>query len=186
MAAQSQQHQTQEQHLPPHQCRLGTLLARACTSARARHWSLPVSLLQVCLHLWRHHGRRPALQHIQAGHLKSPLHGLLSEKWHILRAGMVDDAVTFADGLRLTAAGGHSRSMSVGDEAESGYWDLVYLLYQEMAEAAGLGVLHDLVSSWPLIERSLAVCLHLIHNVGVLTVSEASHSHWLQGLLADC
>ena len=43
------------------------------------------------------------------------------------------------------------------DEAESGYWDMMYLLYPEMAEAAGMGVLHDLVSSWPLIERSLAV-----------------------------
>ena len=35
---------------------------------------------------------------------------------------------------------------------------MVYLLYPELAEAAGLGVLHDLVSSWPLIERNLAVC----------------------------
>ena len=49
----------------------------------------------------------------------------------------------------------------MADEAESGYWDVVYLLYPEMAEAAGLGVLHELVSSWPLIERSLAVRLHL-------------------------
>ena len=47
--------------------------------------------------------------------------------------------------------------MSAVDEAESGYWDLVYLLYPEMAEAAGMGVLHELVSSWPLLERTLAV-----------------------------
>ena len=47
--------------------------------------------------------------------------------------------------------------MSAADEAESGYWDLVYLLYPEMAEAAGMGVLHELVSSWPFLERSLAV-----------------------------
>jgi hypothetical protein len=37
------------------------------------------------------------------------------------------------------------------------YWDLIYLLYQEAAEAAGLGLLHELISSWPLIERTLAV-----------------------------
>lgn len=44
------------------------------------------------------------------------------------------------------------------EEAEDGgYWDLVYLLYPEAAEAAGLGLLHELVSSWPLIERTLAV-----------------------------
>ena len=63
--------------------------------------------------------------------------------------------------MQSSYAGGHCRSLSIGDEAESGYWDVVYLLYPEMAEAAGLGVLHELVSSWPLIERSLAVRLHL-------------------------
>ena len=57
----------------------------------------------------------------------------------------------------FSMAGGRSLSMSEVDEAESGYWDLVYLLYPEMAEAVGLGVLHELVSSWPLLERSLAV-----------------------------
>jgi hypothetical protein len=43
------------------------------------------------------------------------------------------------------------------DSEDSGYWDMVYLLYPEAAEAAGLGLLHELVSSWPLIERTLAV-----------------------------
>lgn len=43
------------------------------------------------------------------------------------------------------------------DSEDSGYWDLVYLLYPEAAEAAGLGLVHELVSSWPLIECTLAV-----------------------------
>ncbi len=44
-----------------------------------------------------------------------------------------------------------------GVAEDSGYWDLVYLLYPEAVEAAGLGLVHELVSSWPLIERTLAV-----------------------------
>lgn len=40
---------------------------------------------------------------------------------------------------------------------DSGYWDLVYLLYPEAVEAAGLGLVHELVSSWPFLERTLAV-----------------------------
>lgn len=59
--------------------------------------------------------------------------------------------------LSLVCAGGQGRGAAAADEAESGYWDVVYLLYPELAEAAGLGVLHELVSSWPLIERNLAV-----------------------------
>lgn len=47
-----------------------------------------------------------------------------------------------------------------GVAEDSGYWDLVYLLYPEAVEAAGLGLVHELVSSWPLIERTLAVNHH--------------------------
>jgi hypothetical protein len=57
----------------------------------------------------------------------------------------------------IICAEGQGRGAAAADEAESGYWDVVYLLYPELAEAAGLGVLHDLVSTWPLIERNLAV-----------------------------
>lgn len=46
-----------------------------------------------------------------------------------------------------------------GEGEDSGYWDLVYLLYPEAVEAAGLGLMHELVSSWPFLERTLAVSL---------------------------
>ena len=46
-----------------------------------------------------------------------------------------------------------------GEGEDSGYWDLVYLLYPEAVEAAGLGLMHELVSSWPFVERTLAVSL---------------------------
>ncbi|KAK9831842.1 hypothetical protein WJX81_000569 [Elliptochloris bilobata] len=37
-----------------------------------------------------------------------------------------------------------------------GYWDLVYLLYPEAAEAVGLGPLHGIVPTWPEVEKTLA------------------------------
>ncbi|KAK9916467.1 hypothetical protein WJX75_002924 [Coccomyxa subellipsoidea] len=58
------------------------------------------------------------------------------------------------------AAPQQSRPQQGGREGEvedSGYWDLVYLLYPEAVEAAGLGLVHELVSSWPFLERTLAV-----------------------------
>ncbi|KAK9824404.1 hypothetical protein WJX72_010051 [[Myrmecia] bisecta] len=44
----------------------------------------------------------------------------------------------------------------VGHEEDSGYWDLVYILYPELAEAVGLALLRDLVPNWALLERTLA------------------------------
>ena len=72
----------------------------------------------------------------------------------------------------------------MADEAESGYWDVVYLLYPEMAEAAGMGVLHELVSSWPLIERSLAVWPPLVAHCRANSEPQILQPHCLQKLLA--
>jgi len=95
-----------------------------------------------------------------------------------------DDVISSsADQLAFDAAESQSQGMSVADEAESGYWDVVYLLYPEMAEAAGMGVLHDLVSSWPLIERSLAVHLSSHTNYLVTCCMQLStgslHVNWV-------
>ena len=67
-----------------------------------------------------------------------------------------------ADKLRALLAGASQnrqlpRGVDDAEAAESGYWDLVYLLYPELAEAAGLGLLRALVPAWPRVERTLAV-----------------------------
>jgi hypothetical protein len=40
---------------------------------------------------------------------------------------------------------------------DSGFWDLVYLLYPEAAEAVGLALLRELVHNWAQLERELWV-----------------------------
>ena len=42
-------------------------------------------------------------------------------------------------------------------EEDTGFWDLVYILYPEFAEAAGVGPLRELVPHWSLLERTLMV-----------------------------
>ena len=43
-------------------------------------------------------------------------------------------------------------------EEDTGFWDLVYILYPDFAEGAGMGPLRELVPHWSLLERTLMVC----------------------------
>lgn len=43
-------------------------------------------------------------------------------------------------------------------EEDTGFWDLVYILYPDVAEGAGVGPLRELVPHWSLLERTLMVC----------------------------
>lgn len=42
-------------------------------------------------------------------------------------------------------------------EEDTGFWDLVYILYPDFAEAAGVAPLRELVPHWSLLERTLLV-----------------------------
>lgn len=43
---------------------------------------------------------------------------------------------------------------ATADEAGA-YWDLVYILYPEAVETAGLAAARDLITSWPALEKEL-------------------------------
>ena len=45
-------------------------------------------------------------------------------------------------------------------EEDTGFWDLVYILYPDFAEATGVGSLRELVPHWSLLERTLMVLTH--------------------------
>lgn len=50
-----------------------------------------------------------------------------------------------------------SEAPAAGEPVQSGYWDLVYILYPELLERLGAQVLRELVPTWPLLERTLEV-----------------------------
>ena len=50
-------------------------------------------------------------------------------------------------------------------EEDTGFWDLVYILYPDFAEAAGVGPLRELVPHWTLLEKTLMVRLLHSHNL---------------------
>ena len=58
---------------------------------------------------------------------------------------------------------GSGRGSGAGSEADSvreedtGFWDLVYILYPDFAEALGVGPLRELVPRWSLLEKTLLV-----------------------------
>lgn len=54
-------------------------------------------------------------------------------------------------------SGGGSEGASMQEE-DTGFWDLVYILYPDFAEGAGVGPLRELVPHWSLLERTLMVC----------------------------
>ena len=60
-------------------------------------------------------------------------------------------------GPGLRSAGG-SEGSSSRQEEDTGFWDLVYILYPDFAEGAGVGPLRELVPHWSLLERTLMVC----------------------------
>ncbi len=49
-------------------------------------------------------------------------------------------------------------------EEDTGFWDLVYILYPDFAEAAGVGALRELVPHWTLLEKTLMVSSLHSHN----------------------
>ena len=65
-----------------------------------------------------------------------------------------------ASSLQRQAAGVGSGTGSEADsvrEEDTGFWDLVYILYPDFAEAAGVGPLRELVPHWTLLEKTLMV-----------------------------
>ncbi len=50
-------------------------------------------------------------------------------------------------------------------EEDTGFWDLVYILYPDFAEAAGVGALRELVPRWTLLEKTLMVSSLHSHNL---------------------
>lgn len=54
----------------------------------------------------------------------------------------------------------------MGASEDSGFWDLVYLLYPEAAEAVGVRLLRELVPNWAATERELAVRFLLSSTLG--------------------
>lgn len=59
--------------------------------------------------------------------------------------------------LLLKWASASRQGITPASFEDSGFWDLVYLLYPEAAEAVGLHLLRELVHNWQAIERELAV-----------------------------
>ena len=65
-------------------------------------------------------------------------------------------------------SGPGSRVASEGEnvrEEDTGFWDLVYILYPDFAEAAGVGPLRELVPHWTLLEKTLMVSSLHSHNL---------------------
>ena len=72
--------------------------------------------------------------------------------------------------LQRQAAGLGSGPGSEADsvrEEDTGFWDLVYILYPDLAEAAGVAALRELVPHWTLLEKTLMVSSHTscVHSV---------------------
>ena len=66
-------------------------------------------------------------------------------------------------GFSGTAAGG-------AEQQDTGFWDLVYILYADFAEAAGVAMLRGLVPHWGLMEKTLMVRPIPVNAGGVLAV----------------
>ena len=60
-------------------------------------------------------------------------------------------------------SGGGLEATSSMQEEDTGFWDLVYILYPDFAEGAGVGPLRELVPHWSLLERTLMVCAVPLH-----------------------
>ena len=43
------------------------------------------------------------------------------------------------------------------EQQDTGFWDVVYILYADFAEAAGVAVLRGLIPHWGLMEKTLMV-----------------------------
>lgn len=84
--------------------------------------------------------------------------------------------------------------LASAQQQDTGFWDLVYILYVDFAEAAGVGMLRGLVPHYGLMEKTLMVrlpskshrCIHghlLAHSMGcmadmcMLGVHAADASH---------
>lgn len=61
-------------------------------------------------------------------------------------------------------SGGGSEGTSSMQEEDTGFWDLVYILYPDFAEGAGVGPLRELVPHWSLLERTLMVSANQLHT----------------------
>ena len=97
-------------------------------------------------------------------------HSLPAQLRLVFRHHLCTDQMQFAGAPAQQGRQAQGATISETEAAESGYWDLVYLLYPELAEAAGLGLIRQLVQTWPALERALTVrapsspcaCLHCL------------------------
>lgn len=58
-------------------------------------------------------------------------------------------------------AGGRGQDAGSAEQQDTGFWDLVYILYADFAEAAGVATLRGLVPHWALLEKTLMVSMQL-------------------------
>lgn len=69
--------------------------------------------------------------------------------------------VAYGSSIPLAAAARKQTS----EAEQSGYWDLVYILYPDLLERLGAKLLRELVSDWPAIERALEVGDNILNTV---------------------
>ena len=67
-----------------------------------------------------------------------------------------EQRAAYGSSVPPTAAGAQAGGAARGPE-QSGYWDLIYILYPELLEIVGSAVVRELVPTWPLVERTLEV-----------------------------
>lgn len=62
-----------------------------------------------------------------------------------------------AGGVGQPLAGFSGMAAGGAEQQDTGFWDLVYILYADFAEAAGVAMLRGLVPHWGLMEKTLMV-----------------------------
>ena len=60
-------------------------------------------------------------------------------------------------------------------EEDTGFWDLVYILYPDFAE--GVGPLRELIPHWSLLERTLMVCAKSLYKPALVFPAALSYGY---------
>ena len=91
-----------------------------------------------------------------------------------------EQRAAYGSSVPLSAAGAQAGGAARGPE-QSGYWDLIYILYPELLENVGSAVVRELVPTWPLVERTLEVrtCGVGFGIVPALYIRDGRRSHRL-------
>ena len=86
-----------------------------------------------------------------------------------------------ASGSGMGSEGGNSMR-----EEDTGFWDLVYILYPEFAESAGVTPLRELVPHCSLLERTLMVLALVSIMSALATISVMSQTCYSQYYTVTC